>query len=331
MNTAPQTLFFNRSSFEYLLSMEDYIATMEKTHRLHAEKNIIETNLIHADAPNGEYHIKTGGILGKNSYYGLKANGGFFGNAQNCGLPNILGVIYLSDADTGYPLAVFESSLITRMRTAAATAVAAKYLMPSGPANLGVVGYGNQAQAHIEALMCVARIESVSISGRSETKAKAFAAMIGEKTGITTACTPIKQTCEQSNMLITCTPATEYFIEKSWIRQGTFIGAVGADSPGKNELDPDIMGSAKIVADIKSQVINVGESQHAIQMGLISEDDIYCELGDLITAQKAGRVSDDDIFVYDSTGTAIQDIATAAAIYEKLKDEDSIRGFNLFE
>ena len=82
MNGFNKTLLFNRSSFENLLSMDDYISAVTKAHRLHAENKIIETNLIHAEAPNGEYHIKTGGILGKNAYYGLKANGGFFGNKK---------------------------------------------------------------------------------------------------------------------------------------------------------------------------------------------------------------------------------------------------------
>jgi len=311
--------------------MDDYISAVTKAHRLHAENKIIETNLIHAEAPNGEYHIKTGGILGKNAYYGLKANGGFFGNKKNHGLPNILGVIYLSDADTAYPLAIFESSLITKMRTAAATAVAANYLKPPNPCHLGVIGYGNQAEAQIEALMCVADIKSICISGRNEIKAKAFAEMISNKAGVHASYKTIQNTCEQSNILITCTPSKESFVKKQWIQPGTFIGAVGADSPGKNELDPEIMLSAKIVADIKEQVIKVGESQHAIRKGLISENNIYCELGELITTQARGRTSDDETFVYDSTGTAIQDIATAALIYEKLKDDESIQGINLFE
>lgn len=246
-------------------------------------------------------------------------------------MPNILGVIYLSDANTAYPLAIFESSLISKMRTAAATAVAAKYLKPLSPIHLGVIGYGNQAEAQIEAIMCVADVKSICVSGRNETKAKAFVEMINKKEGIHANYDTIKKTCEQSNMLITCTPATEYFIKKQWLQLGTFIGSVGADSPGKNELDPEIMLSAKIVADIKEQVIKVGESQHAVRKGLISADDIYCELGDLVATQAIGRTSNDEIFVYDSTGTAIQDIATAAFIYEKLKDDSTIHGINLFD
>lgn len=326
-----KTLLFTRSSFEKELSMNDYITAVEQAHRLHAEEKIIETNLVHADAPQGEYHIKTGGILGNNSYYGLKANGGFFNNREKYNLPNILGVIYLSDASNAYPLAIFESSLISKMRTAAATAIAAKYLKPTDSINLGIIGYGNQAETHIEALKCVCKINSITISGRDTNKAKAFVSKLQSSLDIPITYNSIKATCENSNIIITCTPSTKYFIEKEWIQNGTFVAAVGADSPGKNELDPLIMEKAKIVADIKQQVVKVGESQHAINQGIITENNIYCELGELITKKKEGRTNNNDIFIYDSTGTAIQDISTAAYIYEKLKNNKSIKSIDFFE
>ena len=260
----------------------------------------------------------------------MKANGGFFGNRKNHGLPNILGIIYLSDAETAYPLAVFESSLISKMRTAAATAVAAKFLKPADPIHLGVIGYGNQAEAHIEALMCVSDVIKIRIAGRNQDKAKDFVKVMSEKVTIPVTYDTIQNSCKNSNLLITCTPSTDYFVKKEWIQEGSFIGAIGADSPGKNELDPNIMSSTKIVADIKSQVIKVGESQHAIGKELITADDIYCELGELAAGIVKGRTSKDDIFVYDSTGTAIQDVATAAFIYEKLKDDNSIQRINFF-
>jgi len=329
MNSNNRTLLFNRSSFEHLLDMNDYINAVSYAHKLHAEDNIVETNLIHADTPNGEYHIKTGGIIGENSYYGLKANGGFFNNQRDYNLPNILGVIYLSNASNAYPLAIFESSLISKMRTAAATAVAAKYLKPNKPIQLGIIGYGNQAEAQLEALLCVCHIESVKIGGRDAGKTKIFVDKIKGKLSIPVTSDSIENICKNSNIIITCTPSKEAFVKKEWIQKGTFIGAIGADSPGKNELEPEIMSIGKIVGDIKSQIIKVGESQHAIKKGMISSDDIYCELGELVIGKVKGRTSDNEIFIYDSTGTAIQDIACAAFIYEKLKDNKQILGINL--
>jgi ornithine cyclodeaminase/alanine dehydrogenase len=329
--TARRTLLFNRSSFEALLNMQDYISAVEQAHRLHAEGKIIETNLVHADAPNGEYHIKTGGLIGDNAYYGLKANGGFFNNQRNYSLPNILGVIYLSDANNAYPLAIFESSLISKMRTAAATAVAAKYLAPKGPLRLAVIGYGNQAEAQIEALHCVTDIASISISGRDEEKARLFASNTADKYRIPVTYTSTEEACKQANTIITCTPSTSYLVQTAWVNKGTFIAAVGADSPGKNELEPSIFSKAKVVGDITSQIVKVGEAQHAIQQGIISRENIHGELGELISGKIEGRTSADEVTIYDSTGTAIQDIACAAYIYEKLKDNPEILGLDLFQ
>lgn len=331
MKSFNKTLLFNRSSFENALDMNDYIDAVSTAHLLHSQGKIIDTNLIHADAPNGEYHIKTGGLLGNNAYYGLKANGGFFNNKEKYNLPNILGIIYLSNASNAYPLAIFESSLISKMRTAAATAVAARYLKPSSPIHLGIIGYGNQAEAHIASLSAVCSIETITISGRNNPKAIQFAEKTGAKLHISVNTDNIENTCKKSNLLITCTPSHQPFVKKEWINPGTFIGAIGADSPGKQELDPSLMKKAKIVGDIKAQIIKVGESQHAIHSGIISANDIYGELGDLISGKIEGRTSDDEIFIYDSTGTAIQDISCAATIYEKLKDHPNIPSINLFE
>lgn len=325
-----KTLLFNRSSFENQFDMNDYIDAVSYAHQLHAEGNIIETNLIHADAPNGEYHIKTGGIIGDNSYYGLKSNGGFFNNKNAYNLPNILGIIYLSDAANAYPLAIFESSLISKMRTAAATAVAAKYLQPNAPIHLGIIGYGNQAEAQIEALLCVCDIKSIKISGRNQQKIVSFAQKIKDKLTISVNTDSIENTCINSNIIITCTPSVEPFVNYEWIQPGTFIGAIGADSSGKNELDPKIIQYSKVVGDVKSQIIKVGESQHAIKNKLIMPRDIYGELGELIIGKIKGRSNDKEVFVYDSTGTAIQDIACAAIIYEKLKNESNIAEIDFF-
>ncbi len=311
--------------------MNAYIEAVTSAHRLHAENKIIETGLLHADAPNGEYHIKTGGLIGERSYYGLKANGGFFNNRTQYGLPNVLGIIYLSDAENAYPLAVFESSLISKMRTAAATAVAAKYLLPKSSLRLGVIGYGNQAEAQIKALLYIANFESIQVGGRNEEKLDEFVRRMKQELHIPIDRAIPEAVCKESNVLVTCTPSTSFLVEKAWIDKGTFIAAIGADSPGKNELDPMIFAKAKVVGDIKSQIIEVGESQNPIKAGIITADDIHGDLGELITGKITGRTSDDEIIIYDSTGTAIQDIACAAYIYEKLKDNEGIAGIDLYK
>jgi len=236
----------------------------------------------------------------------------------------------LSDATNGFPLAIFESSVISKMRTGAATAVAAKYLKPMAPVELGIIGYGNQAEAQIEALLCVCDVKSIKISGRNQQKLIEFTKKIKQKLTIPVNSDNIENTCKNSNIIITCTPSTEPLVSHDWIQPGTFIGAIGADSPGKNELDPKIIQTSKVVCDLRNQTIKVGESQHAIKNEWITPKDIYAELGDLIIGKTKGRSNEKETFVYDSTGTAIQDIACAAFIYEKLKDDPTIAKIDLF-
>jgi ornithine cyclodeaminase/alanine dehydrogenase-like protein (mu-crystallin family) len=121
----------------------------------------------------------------------------------------------------------------------------------------------------------------------------------------------------QSQVCITCTPSKKPFIHANDIMPGTFIAAVGSDSEEKQELFPDLVASSRIVVDIAEQCATIGELHHAIEQGLTSIDSIHAELGQIITGQKRGRESDQEIIIFDSTGTALQDVAAAPIVYEK--------------
>lgn len=325
-----KTLLLNRSVIQRTLTTADYFKAVEDVHARHARGEVIAPGMLHADAPTGEYHIKTGGLAGAAPYFGLKANGGFFGNAK-LGLPSILGMIYLTDAGNGYPLAIMDSVEISRRRTAAATAVAAKYLAPAGHIQLGVVGTGTQAFMQAEALCRLLKIERVNVWGRDEAKAIALARQLNMQWHVSASvASSIESLASGCNVLVTTTPSTSFLIKKDWIQPGAFIAAVGADSPGKCELEPALTASAKIVADITSQVIRVGETQNAIREKLMTADDVYAEIGELIIGKKKSRENDRDIFIYDSTGTALQDVAVAALLYERLKDKSEIPAIDLF-
>lgn len=314
-----QTLIITQQEIEKALTLNDYISIIEEAHARHARQEVFEPNLLHADVQEGEFHIKTGGfIYPEEQYYGVKLNGGFPNNKQHYHLPNILGVIYICNAQNGYPLAIMDSVTISRMRTGAATAVAAKYLAPAGKNNLGIIGYGAQAAIQLKALLKVCDIHEIRIGGRDPEKAKIFAQRLESQL-----CRPIFQdsienTARKSNILVTATPAHQYYLRKEWITPGTFIAAIGADSPGKQELEPELVASSIIVADIKKQVCQVGESQHAIRQGLITPNDIYAEIGEIITKQKKCPDHHRTI-IYDSTGTALQDLGVGIAIYHLLK------------
>lgn len=313
------------------MDMDDYIRTMEKIHIQHGRGDVIAPGIIHADSDAGEFHIKTGGTKGSPGYFGLKANGGFFQNSADYGLPNILGVIYLSDSSNGLPLALLDSVEISKNRTAAASAVAAKHLARQDARELCVCGLGTQGRIQAKAISRVRKLSKIHAYGRDQAKMDAYCRDVAEELGVEVVpATNLAQSLAQSDILVTCTPSREAFIQKSWIQPGTFIAAVGADSPGKHELDAELVAEAKVVPDILAQSSHVGELQHPLAMGLMKDSDIHGELGKVLTGEASGRENDDEIIIYDSTGTALQDVAAAAEIYEKLKKSGEAASFDFF-
>lgn len=122
-----------------------------------------------------------------------------------------------------------------------------------------------------------------------------------------------------ADIVVTVTPSKKAIVMDEWIRDGVHINAIGADAPGKQELDPRIMRRAKIVVDSLSQCRVIGEIQHALSQGLIKESDIHAEIGEILIGKKKGRETDDEITLFDSTGLAAQDIAAANIVYQLAK------------
>jgi ornithine cyclodeaminase/alanine dehydrogenase len=121
----------------------------------------------------------------------------------------------------------------------------------------------------------------------------------------------------ESDVCVTCTPSRRFFLGREHVRPGTFVAAVGADSPEKQEIDPRLVASSKLVTDIRAQCASIGELHHALAEGLMSMENVHAELGEVVAGTKPGRESDSETIVFDSTGTALQDVAAAAVVYEK--------------
>ena len=313
-----ETKIFKRSDIKRLMSLSEYIKIVEKAFTAHAKDNILKTDLLHVDAEKGEFHIKVGGLTHPKSYFGLKCNGGFFQNKQNFGLPNIQGLILLYDAENGSPLAIFESGEITIKRTGAATAVAAKYLALEKTETVTICGCGMQGRIQLLSLSEVRDIKKVYAYDSDTAAAEKFCQEMSEQLEIPVITTDdLAGAIEESQICVTCTPAKEYFIEKNYAHKGLFIAGVGADSPDKQEIDPQLVIDCKIVADILDQCISVGEIHHAIERSMMQKESVHAEIGEIIIGKKRGRESDEEIILYDATGTALQDVACAIHIYEK--------------
>ncbi|HEY6243930.1 MAG TPA: ornithine cyclodeaminase family protein [Pyrinomonadaceae bacterium] len=317
-NAYQHMLLLNRTEISNLLTLGDYIKVVEDAFRLYAEGKTPRTALLHVDGKEGEFHVKAGGLGSDRIYFGLKVNGGFFQNQTRFGLPNIQGAIYLADATNGTPLALMDSKEITIKRTGAATAVAAKYLARRNSKVVTICGCGNQGRIQLEALMEILPISRVHAFSRNRRTAELFAQETADSLHVAVdVVTNLNDAIRFSDVCVTCTPAKSFFVSKESVSPGTFIAAVGADSPDKQELDPELLASSKVVVDILEQCAHVGELHHALEAGLLPREYVHAEVGEIIAGRKQGRTSDQEITIFDSTGTALQDVAAAAAIYER--------------
>jgi len=222
------------------------------------------------------------------------------------GLPTVMALTIILDLVTGQPLAVINATRLTDMRTGAAGAVAAKYLSPKKEVVLGVIGTGRQAEAQVAAISKELKIRQVRIWGRDPQHVRKFADRFMEFPCLAL---PIEKTCD-CDVLVTTTPSTSPIIRSEWIHEGTHINAIGADAPGKEELDPALLRRGQVFVDDPFQAIHSGEINVPIRMGLYRADEIAGTLGEVVIGKKR-RSGEDAITIFDSTGLAIQDLAIA--------------------
>ncbi|MDI3486153.1 MAG: alanine dehydrogenase [Methanolobus sp.] len=233
------------------------------------------------------------------------------------GLPTVMAVIVLNSTETGAPLAIMDGTHVTDMRTGAAGGVAAKYLARKDSHVVGMVGTGGQARTQLLALSEVMDIEEVKITCRNTGHCDSFEKDMKK----VVRCDfkrkqSIKDVCD-CDVLVTTTPVREPVVKAEWIHEGTHINAIGADAVGKQELESSIMKKARIIVDDIVQASHSGEVNVPLSQGVISESDIHAELGEIVAGVKKGRLSDDDITIFDSTGLAVQDLVTANMVYTK--------------
>ena len=312
------TLLLTRTHVAALMTIEECIAAVERVFKLHGEGKTASPGILGVHAADGGFHIKAGLLDLDRSYFAAKINANFPGNPKQLGLPTIQGLVVLCDGAYGFPLAVMDSIEITIQRTGAATAVAAKYLARPDSKTVTICGCGNQGRISVQALAKVLPIERVWAYDRDHDQAQGFASELAEELRIDIeAVSDLEISVRQSDICITCTPSQQPFLKRDFVSPGTFIAAVGADSPDKQELEPTLLSHSRIVADMIEQCAGIGEVHHALDAGVITRDDVHAELGEVIAGVKPGRTSSDQIIIFDSTGMALQDVVTAAAVYEK--------------
>jgi ornithine cyclodeaminase/alanine dehydrogenase len=301
-----------------LLTIEECIAAVEHAFKLHGEGKAARPGILGVHAREGGFHIKAGILELERPYFAAKLNANFPQNMNRSDLPTIQGVIALCDAENGCLLALMDSIEITIQRTGAATAVAAKYLARPDSKVATICGCGNQGRISLLALSKIVDLAKVFVFDCEYERAQEIAQELSKKYKIEIeALTELTNAVRQSLIVVTCTPSKGPFLKKEWIAPGTFIAAVGADSEDKQELDPALFNQSKIVVDLVEQCVTIGELHHAIAAGYINNEQVHAELGEIVAGTKLGRTTSEEIIIFDSTGMALQDVATAALVYEK--------------
>ena len=312
------TLLLRRSDIERLLSLRDCIDAVENVFRLLGEGKVPAPGILGVRALGGGLHVKAGLLPGDRNYLVAKLNANFPGNNAHFGLPTIQGLIAVFDAENGAPLAILDSIDITIKRTAAASAVAAKYLARKESSVATICGCGQQGRTQLRAVLLVLPLTKVYAFDVNERAAIDFRNELSPELKVDIEFVRDSASAiQKSDVCITCTTANESFVHKQDVRPGTFIAAVGADDVHKQEIDSALIASAKVVADSLEQSCSIGEVHHAIAKGLMRKEDVYAELCEIVAGQKTGRVADDEIIVFDSTGVAAEDAVAATAVYER--------------
>jgi len=313
-------LILSRGDVMDLLSLDTCIDAVERAFRLHAEERTFGPRVLGLPTEDGGFHIKVAGLRGERSYFAAKTNGNFPNNTRRFGLPTIQGTVFLADATSGTPLAVMESGSITMLRTGAATAVAAKFLARPESRTATVVGCGVQGEIQLAAVKAVLPLERALMLDTDHDRAEQAAARATTRLALRAeAAKDLRQALRESDVLITCTPSRRAFVMAADVAPGTFIGAVGADSEGKQEIEPTLLATATLVVDVVEQCAAIGELQHALAGGLMTREQVHAELADVVAGRRPGRTRRDEITIFDSTGTALQDVAAAIAVYEKAR------------
>lgn len=255
------------------------------------------------------YGIKSGADL-EMGLLGLKI-GGYWTQNRAKGLTNHQSTTVLTDPETGCPTALVSSNYLTGVRTAAACALGIRKLARSDAKVLGLIGAGAQSLYHVEAARLVRDFDRVLIADREVDNTRALVAEIDATIRAETA--DVETVVRQADVLITLTPSRDPLVKREWVRPGTHISAMGADTVGKNELDIALVLDASVWVDDWAQASIIGECQHAARQGL----QIRGSLCDLFEGKGTGRTSADEITIFDSTGLAIQDLIVAAWAVKK--------------
>lgn len=302
------------------VDLEEAIVAVEEgfTRLAAGEVNMPPVMSLELPESKGELHVKGAHIADASSFV-VKLATGFYDN-PNIGLPSGGGMMLVFSARTGFPEALLlDNGYLTDLRTAAAGAIAAKYLAKQELNTVGVVGAGAQGRYQVMALAKVRQFEKVLAYDVDQERLERYVQEMPEIIGVNCqAVETVQEVVTESDLVVTATPSSQPYVRAQWLHAGLHITAMGSDSPNKQELESEALARADLLAcDLKTQCSERGELHHGLQDGIIAKEDRIVELGELTSGRHPGRTDDSQVTICDLTGVGVQDAAIAALAYEK--------------
>lgn len=305
------------------LGMGETVKTVEEAFRAYGDSQVVVPDKLHFDfgAP-GEGKASGNSMpayVGPWNVGGIKWVGMNFDNPQKYGIPTILATIILADANTGAPLSIICANQLTAMRTGAATAIGAKYLANHNSERVCIVGAGYQGRFQLSALNEVCKIRDVVVADMNKEAAELYSKEMGNELGLDIKPTEdIKEAVSDADIIATSTTAKEPILMEGWLKEGCFIGCIGTIPELEDKL---ILSMDKIIADVIGPAMHTGVISGVVKRGLLTKDDVYAELGEVVAGKKKGRESEQEKILNVFRGIAINDLAVGYKIYQLAKEK----------
>jgi alanine dehydrogenase len=318
MKLGTDLLWLSEDDVASLLTMKEALGAVESAFALHGEGKVQMPSKLYLsfDPFEGDLRAMPAFVKSSPPAAGVKIVNSNPANPGR-GLPAVSGIMVLVDPETGLPLAILGAGNLTAIRTGAAGGVAAKYLARPKSRSAGLIGCGRQALTQLEALQLIFPIETCLVWGKTREEAESFCANAPRwiKAGLKP-CSDVEEAC-RADILVTTTPVRTPLVKEAWVAAGTHVNAIGADAPGKQELETSLVKKARVVVDDWLQASHAGEINVPVAAGVVTAGSVAAQLGEIVIGRKKGRLSGEDITIFDSTGLALQDVAVGRFVYEK--------------
>ncbi len=315
----PGTRILREREVAQLIDLPTSLRVVREAFRAAAQGRVVMPAKLYLPVPHGDFRAMPA-FLSRPAACGMKWVNVHPSNPRR-GLPSVMAIIVVNDPATGFPLAVMDGLFVTKLRTAAASAVAAQVLARRDSRFIGLIGCGAQAELQVLALAEVLPLRVVKVWGHGRQEAARFAARMRRRLERVRfiPMTSIEASVRGVDVVVTLTPSRRPLVKREWLAPGVHINAVGADAPGKQELDPRILRDALVVVDDRPQAIHGGELNVPIRQGQFRAKDIHGTLGEVLVGRRRGRRHPGELTVFDSTGLASHDVALAQEIVARAR------------